>query len=96
MVKRKDDAVRQFGELDIVRSNAGVASFEHVRHVTKDALVLRGERVDRVFSLNNRGLFFIAREASRHVHHGGRIIFLSSNTARDLRRAPVAMIESTA
>lgn len=41
------------------------------------------EEFDRVFSLNTRGQFFVAREAYRHLNEGGRIILMSSNTAKD-------------
>ena len=41
------------------------------------------EEFDRVFSLNTRGQFFVAREAYRHLNESGRIIMMSSNTAKD-------------
>lgn len=42
------------------------------------------EEFDRVFSLNTRGQFFVAREAYRRLGEGGRIVLMSSNTAKDL------------
>ena len=39
------------------------------------------EEFDRVFSINTRAQFFVAREAYRHLNDGGRIILMSSNTA---------------
>ncbi|KAK0735113.1 hypothetical protein B0T26DRAFT_630995 [Lasiosphaeria miniovina] len=75
-VKLFEDAVAHFRRLDIVCSNAGVVSFGHLSEVTEDEF-------DRVFSLNTRGQFFVAREAYRHLKDGGRIILMSSNTARD-------------
>ncbi|OTA56057.1 putative versicolorin reductase [Hypoxylon sp. EC38] len=74
--KLMDDAVAHFGKLDIVCSNSGVVSFGHLNDVTE-------EEFDRVFSLNTRGQFFVAREAYRHLTEGGRIILMSSNTAKD-------------
>ncbi|KAK3681346.1 hypothetical protein B0T22DRAFT_304434 [Podospora appendiculata] len=73
-----DDAVAHFGRLDIAVSNSGVVSFGHLKDVTEDEF-------DRVFSLNTRGQFFVAREAYRHLpaDGGGRIILTSSNTAKD-------------
>lgn len=71
-----DDAVAHFGGLDIVCSNSGVVSFGHLKDVTE-------EEFDRVFSLNTRGQFFVAREAYLHLREGGRIILMSSNTAQD-------------
>lgn len=67
-------AVAHFGKLDIVASNSGVVSFGHLKDVTP-------EEFDRVFSVNTRGQFFVAREAYRHLEVGGRIILTSSNTA---------------
>ncbi|KAK2611794.1 hypothetical protein N8I77_005118 [Diaporthe amygdali] len=75
-VKLMDDAVAHFGGLDIVCSNSGVVSFGHLGDVTE-------EEFDRVFSLNTRGQFFVAREAYRHLNEGGRIILTSSNTAKE-------------
>lgn len=69
-------AVAHFGHLDIACSNSGVVSFGHLRDVTE-------AEFDRVFSLNTRGQFFVAREAYRHLGEGGRIVLMSSNTARD-------------
>lgn len=36
-----------------------------------------------MFSINTRAQFFVAREAYRHLNDGGRIILMSSNTAKD-------------
>lgn len=74
--KLMDEAVKHFGGLDIVCSNAGVVSFGHLGDVTE-------EEFDRVFTLNTRGQFFVAREAYRHLNTGGRIVLMSSNTAKD-------------
>ncbi|KAL5045388.1 hypothetical protein BDW71DRAFT_215232 [Aspergillus fruticulosus] len=71
-----DNAIAHFGKLDIVCSNSGVVSFGHLADVTE-------EEFDRVFSLNTRGQFFVAREAYKHLNDGGRIILMSSNTSKD-------------
>jgi tetrahydroxynaphthalene reductase len=71
-----DSAVAHFGRLDIAVSNSGVVSFGHLKDVTE-------EEFDRVFSLNTRGQFFVAREAYRCLNESGRIILTSSNTSRD-------------
>lgn len=71
-----DDAVAHFGHLDIAVSNSGVVSFGHLKDVTE-------EEFDRVFSLNTRGQFFVAREAYRVLQEGGRIVLTSSNTSKD-------------
>ncbi|KAJ5245025.1 17-beta-hydroxysteroid dehydrogenase [Penicillium chrysogenum] len=67
-------AVKVFGGIDIVCSNAGVVSFGHLSEVTE-------EEFDRVFNVNTRGQFFVAREAYKHLNQNGRIILMSSNTA---------------
>ncbi|CAK4034447.1 17-beta-hydroxysteroid dehydrogenase [Lecanosticta acicola] len=71
-----EKAVEHFGEVNIVCSNSGVVSFGHLEDVTE-------EEFDRVFRLNTRGQFFVAREAYKHLGPGGRIILMSSNTTRD-------------
>ncbi|KAM0741866.1 hypothetical protein ACQRIT_004723 [Beauveria bassiana] len=71
-----DESIEHFGRLDIAVSNSGVVSFGHLKDVTE-------EEFDRVFSLNTRGQFFVAREAYRVLTQGGRIILTSSNTAKD-------------
>lgn len=76
IVKLFDDAIAHFGRLDIAVSNSGVVSFGHLKDVTE-------EEFDRVFSLNTRGQFFVAREAYLHLNEGGRIILTSSNTSKD-------------
>ena len=45
--------------------------------------MLPQEEFDRVFRVNTRGQYFVAREAYKHLQHGGRIIMMSSNTTRD-------------
>lgn len=75
-IKLFDEAIAHFGRLDIAVSNSGVVSFGHLKEVTE-------EEFDRVFSLNTRGQFFVAREAYRVLEEGGRIILTSSNTSRD-------------
>ncbi|KAF7526542.1 hypothetical protein G7054_g10714 [Neopestalotiopsis clavispora] len=73
-VRLFDEAIKVWGGLDIVCSNAGVVSFGHLEEVTE-------EEFDRVFTINTRGQFFVAREAYKHLNEGGRIIMMSSNTA---------------
>ncbi|GAM43186.1 hypothetical protein TCE0_047r17788 [Talaromyces pinophilus] len=74
-VKLFQEALEIWGGLDIVCSNAGVVSFGHLEEVTE-------EEFDRVFTINTRGQFFVAREAYKNLNEGGRIILMSSNTAR--------------
>ncbi|KAJ9605926.1 hypothetical protein H2200_009775 [Cladophialophora chaetospira] len=76
IAKLFDEAKAHFGRINIAVSNSGVVSFGHLRDVTE-------EEFDRVFSLNTRGQFFVAREAYRTLETGGRIILTSSNTSKD-------------
>jgi NAD(P)-dependent dehydrogenase (short-subunit alcohol dehydrogenase family) len=59
--------------------------YEILAETIKDARESGAENIqqefDRVFRVNTRGQFFVAREAYRHLSIGGRIILTSSNTA---------------
>ena len=70
-----EQAKKHFGKIDIVVSNSGVVSFGHLKDVTE-------EEFDRVFSINTRGQFFVAREAYKNLEVGGRIILMSSITGQ--------------
>ncbi|KAK5172984.1 uncharacterized protein LTR77_003106 [Saxophila tyrrhenica] len=73
--KMFEKAVEHFGQLDIVCSNSGVVSFGHLKDVTE-------EEFDRVFRINTRGQFFVAREAYKYLSVGGRIILMGSITGQ--------------
>lgn len=75
IVRLFEEAVKKFGKLDIVCSNSGVVSFGHVKDVTP-------EEFDRVFNVNTRGQFFVAREAYKHLEIGGRLILMGSITGQ--------------
>jgi len=64
-----------FGKIDIVCSNSGVVSFGHFKDVSE-------EEFDRVFAINTRGQFFVAREAYKNLEVGGRIILMGSITGQ--------------
>ncbi|CAN8104305.1 unnamed protein product [Discula destructiva] len=68
-------AKQVWGRLDVVCSNSGVVSFGHVKDVTP-------EEFDRVFNVNTRGQFFVAREAYKHLEVGGRLIMMGSITGQ--------------
>lgn len=70
-----EEAKKTFPKLHIVSSNSGVVSFGHMKDVTP-------EEFDRVFNINTRGQFFVAREAYRHLEIGGRIILMGSITGQ--------------
>ncbi|KAK1773692.1 tetrahydroxynaphthalene reductase [Copromyces sp. CBS 386.78] len=69
------EAKQRFGKLDIVCSNSGVVSFGHIKDVTP-------EEYDRVFNVNTRGQFFVAREAYKNLEVGGRLILMGSITGQ--------------
>ncbi|KAL1841151.1 hypothetical protein VTJ49DRAFT_7376 [Mycothermus thermophilus] len=75
IVRMFDEAHMAFGKIDIVFSNSGVVSFGHVKDVTP-------EEFDRVFNINTRGQFFVAREAYKHLEVGGRLILMGSITGQ--------------
>lgn len=73
--KLMDDVVAHFGKLDICCSNSGVVSFGHFKDVTP-------EEFDRVFTINTRGQFFVAKAAYKRMEMGGRIILMGSITGQ--------------
>lgn len=75
IVQLFEQAVKIFGKINIVCSNSGVVSFGHVKDVTP-------EEFDRVFNINTRGQFFVAREAYKHLEVGGRLILMGSITGQ--------------
>lgn len=75
IVELFEKAVEHYGQLDICCSNSGVVSFGHLKDVTE-------EEFDRVFKVNTRGQFFVAREAYKHLSVGGRIILMGSITGQ--------------
>ena len=69
-----EKAVKHFGHLDVVLSNAGVETFQHISEITP-------EEFDRVFSVNTRGQLLVAQQAYKHLTVGGRLVMLSSISA---------------
>jgi len=74
-IRMFEEAKAHFGKLHIVSSNSGVVSFGHLKEVTE-------EEFDRVFRINTRGQFFVAREAYKNLEVGGRIILMGSITGQ--------------
>jgi tetrahydroxynaphthalene reductase len=75
IVSMYEQTVAHFGHLDIVCSNSGVVTFDHIKDVTE-------EEYDRVMNINTRGQFFVAREAYKHLSVGGRLIMMGSITGQ--------------
>lgn len=69
-----DDAVKTFGQLDILVSNAGVEHFGKLEDITETDF-------QRVFSVNVAGQLYATQAACRHLPAGGRIVLTSSVSA---------------
>lgn len=67
-----DESERAFGGIDVVVSNAGIMRLAPFRDMTDEDFV-------RMVDVNQKGSFFVLREAARRVRDGGRIIALSSS-----------------
>ncbi|WP_436760090.1 SDR family NAD(P)-dependent oxidoreductase [Streptosporangium sp. V21-05] len=74
LVAAVERTVAEFGRIDIVVGNAGVASFGPLEEVTLD-------EVDRVLAIHSRASFVLAQAAARHMGGGGRIICVGSSLA---------------
>ena len=68
--------LRHYGHLDLVVSNSGIEHFAPLESV-------QPADFDRVFNLNTRGQFFVGQAAYRHLSDNGRLILMSSISARN-------------
>jgi NAD(P)-dependent dehydrogenase (short-subunit alcohol dehydrogenase family) len=68
-------AVEEFGKLDILVNNAAE------QHPQESLLDITPEQLEKTFRTNIFAYFFMAREALKHLRHGGVIINTSSVTA---------------
>jgi 3-oxoacyl-[acyl-carrier protein] reductase len=66
--------VERFGKLDIAVVNAGIL-------MLGDLATVSVEDLDRMLSINVRGVFLAIQAAAAHLTDGGRIITIGSNTA---------------
>lgn len=69
-----DETAKTLGRLDILVNNAGVATIAPIDEFTL-------EDFDRLMAINVRAVFVAAKEASRHMGEGGRIITIGSVNA---------------
>lgn len=77
-----DEAVNQFGSIDIVIANAGITLFGEFLSYTPDDL-------NAVMKVNLAGSFFLAQAAARKMkaqQTGGRILFMSSVTGHQAHK----------
>ena len=70
-----DQVINEFGGIDIVVANAGIAKMGiPIAEVTE-------EDFDRINSVNYKGTYFVLQQAAKHVRNGGRIILISSSSS---------------
>lgn len=65
----------RFGQVHILVNNAGIILYKRVAETTD-------EELDRIISINMKGVFYTLREAARRLADGGRIINLSTSATR--------------
>ncbi|WGV26854.1 SDR family NAD(P)-dependent oxidoreductase [Halotia branconii] len=70
-----EKAVEQYGQLDILVSNAGVEHFGKLEEIAP-------QDFERVFSVNVAGQLFVTQAAARHLSSGGHIVLTSSVSAK--------------
>jgi 3-oxoacyl-[acyl-carrier protein] reductase len=70
-----DNIIDEFGGIDIVVANAGIAKMGiPIAEVTE-------EDFDRINAVNYKGTYFVLQQAAKHVRNGGRIIQISSTSS---------------
>lgn len=70
-----DAVIQEFGGIDIVVANAGVAVMGiPIAEVTE-------EDFDRINAVNYKGTYFVLQQAAKKVRNGGRIIQISSSSS---------------
>jgi 3-oxoacyl-[acyl-carrier protein] reductase len=67
-----DQAIGQFGRLDILINNAGIIVYRPLIDISE-------EEYERVMSVNVKGTFFTCQQAARRMAEGGRIINFSTS-----------------
>ncbi len=70
-----EKAVKKYGKLDILVSNAGIEHFGKLEEITL-------EDFNRVFSVNVAGQLFVTQAAAVYLPSGGRIVLTSSVSAK--------------
>ncbi|GAA0836554.1 SDR family NAD(P)-dependent oxidoreductase [Streptosporangium amethystogenes subsp. fukuiense] len=74
LVAAVERTITEFGRIDIVVSNAGIAPFGPLEEVTL-------AEVDRTLAIHSRASFVLAQAAARHMGRDGRIICIGSSLA---------------
>ncbi|KAJ5439520.1 uncharacterized protein N7458_010518 [Penicillium daleae] len=80
-----DAAVGKFGKIDVLIPNAGYLPLKTLETTTE-------EDFDRTYNLLVKGPYFLAQKAVPHMPVGGRIIFVSTSTARFSSVSPAYLL----
>ena len=72
-----DEAIAQFGKVDILVNNAAINRYNRIQETTE-------EDFDSSFKVNVKGVFLTLREAATRMSNGGRIVNLSSSVTRHM------------
>jgi len=70
-----DATIAQFGKVDWLINNAGIALYKRIQETTDDEF-------DRSFNVNVKGVFLTLREAATRLENGGWIVNFSSSVTR--------------
>ncbi|CAL8981712.1 General stress protein 39 [Rhodoplanes serenus] len=70
-----DETVQRLGRLDILVNNAAE------QHETKDFTAIEPDQIERTFRTNMFGMFFLTKEALKHLGPGAAIVNSTSVTA---------------
>jgi NAD(P)-dependent dehydrogenase (short-subunit alcohol dehydrogenase family) len=70
-----ETAINEFGSIDLVMSNSGIAHFGRVETTTE-------EEIDKTFAVNIKAQYFVAQEAYKYLADNGRLILTSSISAQ--------------